>query len=129
LTEENKELKENSVSAEMIDALVKERSNIVSVADKAQVEVKDEMSNVDIMKAVIMKKSPKANLDGKDDVYIQARFDSIVESLDDEEKGDEATRTLKGDSRADSDSTIPSPEEKRKQMVDYYYKRSRGIKE
>ena len=59
-------------------------------AKKANVEVKNDMSDMDIKKAIITSQFPKANFDGKDDVYIQARYDSAIEMI--VEKNDSTTR-------------------------------------
>ena len=62
---------------------------------KANVEVKEDMSDMDIKKAIIASTFPKANFDGKDDVYIQARYDAAVEMLC--EKNDGQTRQFTSD--------------------------------
>jgi hypothetical protein len=41
----------------------------------------DSMSDVEIKKTVIIAKYPKTNLDGKDENYINARYDIILESM------------------------------------------------
>ena len=64
-----------------IDAAVKSRLTLCGQAQKAGVEVRDDMSDMDIKKAVILKKFPTANLDGKDDSYIQSRFDCSCELI------------------------------------------------
>lgn len=95
LEEENKKLKEDleaakEVDPQKIDEVVKRRLKLVSSAEKAEVEVKDDMSEMDIKKAVILKVSPdaKEKLDGADDVYIEARFDLICEGLEKSQKQD-----------------------------------------
>ena len=64
-----------------IDAAVKSRLDIVGKANAAGVEVRDDMSDVDIKKAVILKQFPSAQLDGKDESYISARFDCACELI------------------------------------------------
>jgi hypothetical protein len=64
-------------------------------ADKAKVEVKEDMSDVDIKKAIITSQFPKANFDGKDEVYIQARYDAAVEMIG--VKADGETRAATSD--------------------------------
>ena len=64
-------------------------------AEKAGVEVKEDMSDEDIKKAIITSQFPKANFDGKDDVYVQARYDATVEMLC--EKNDAQTRAATSD--------------------------------
>lgn len=64
-----------------IDAAVKSRLDIVGKANAAGVEVRDDMADVDIKKAVILKQFPSAQLDGKDESYISARFDCACELI------------------------------------------------
>lgn len=64
-----------------IDAAVKSRMDILSKAQKAGVEVRDDMSDMDIKKEVILKKFPTANLDGKDNAYLESRYDCACELL------------------------------------------------
>ena len=64
-----------------IDAAVKSRLDIVGKASAAGVEVRDDMADVDIKKAVILKQFPSAQLDGKDESYISARFDCACELI------------------------------------------------
>ena len=62
-----------------IDAAVKSRLDIVSKATAAGVEVRDDMAESDIKKAVVKKYYPNANLDGQEKAYINARFDCACE--------------------------------------------------
>lgn len=64
-----------------VAAAVKYRLTLCGQAQKAGVEVRDDMSDMDIKKAVILKKFPTANLDGKDDSYILSRFDCACELI------------------------------------------------
>ena len=62
-----------------IEKAIKDRLELVGKASAAGVEVKADMADADIKKAVISKVFPSANLDGKDDAYIAARFDCACE--------------------------------------------------
>ena len=62
-----------------IEAAVKARLDIVGKATAAGVEVRDDMADVDIKKAVVKKYYPNANLDGQGNEYINARFDCACE--------------------------------------------------
>ena len=68
---------------------------------------------MDIKKAVVLSTFPNANFDGKDDVYIQARYDATVEMLC--EKNDAQTRAATSDlppeNHADADDA-------RKRMIE-----------
>ena len=72
------------ITAEIAGA-VKSRLNLVKTAelilDEETVAKIDSMSDADVKKAIIIAKSPEAKLDGKSDVYIDARIDSILEDL------------------------------------------------
>lgn len=69
-----------------VKALVKERMRLETAAritlDSEAVAKLDEMSDLEIKKAVILADSKDAKLDDKSDAYISARFDSIQEKLD-----------------------------------------------
>ena len=73
-----------------IEKAIKDRLELVGKATAAGVEVKADMADADIKKAVISKVFPSANLDGKDDAYIAARFDCACELS--ATKGDEKSR-------------------------------------
>lgn len=55
--------------------------DILGKATAAGVEVKADMADADIKKAVIGKVFPSAKLDGKDEAYIDARFDCACETI------------------------------------------------
>ena len=73
-----------------IEKAIKDRLELVGKATAAGVEVKADMADADIKKAVISKVFPSANLDGKDEAYIAARFDCACELS--ATKGDEKSR-------------------------------------
>lgn len=95
LEKENEELKNNSLDSTKLDEAVKSKMELLRNAEKADVEVKEDMSDMDIKKAIIMKSFPAANFDGKDEVYIQARYDATVEIIC--EKNDGKTRQFTSD--------------------------------
>lgn len=88
LTEENKELKESKLDDKQIHERVIARTNLIETAKEVlDEETKlDEMSDSEIRKAVVAKKCPALKLDEKTDVYVEARFDHIAESLKTERK-------------------------------------------
>jgi uncharacterized protein len=92
LQAEIEELKNKKMDESEIQARVKSLVRVQSVAEKLGVEVKADMSESEIMKAAIVAKYPKAVLDGKDDVYVRARFDSVAEVMD--EEADRETRVV-----------------------------------
>lgn len=81
-----------------IDAAVKSRLDIVGKATAAGVEVRDDMADSDIKKAVVMKFFPNAKLDGQKEEYINARFDCACE---------QAAKEAENKSRKDASETTP----------------------
>lgn len=75
-----------------VKAAVERRVKILDAARIAEVEVKEDMDELAIQKAVIVKVFPSAKLDGKDAVYIDARFDGAIEAL--EARNDAANRMV-----------------------------------
>lgn len=84
------EAKKTALDSKAIDAAVNAKMELLRNAEKAKVEVKADMSDMDIKKAIINSAFPNAKFDGKDDVYIQARYDATVEML--EAKADGSNR-------------------------------------
>ena len=93
--EELATLKENSMDKTKLDEAVNAKLELLRNAEKAGVELKGDESDSDIKKAVILKMFPKANLDEKDDTYIQARYDGALEALSD--VADSTARQALGD--------------------------------
>ena len=97
---ELEKVKADAADPAHLDAAVKAKIELLHNAEKAKVEVKEDMSDMDIKKAIITSQFPKANFDGKDDVYIQARYDSAVEMM--VEKNDAAIRQATSDTPPDT---------------------------
>ena len=89
------DLKKSAFDEKKLDEAVKAKIELIHTAEKAGVEVNDGMSGADIKKAVILKLFPNAKFDGKDDVYIQARYDAAVEMLG--EKNNASSRQFASD--------------------------------
>lgn len=132
LEKELADVKANALSSEKIDALVAEKLALRSNAELAGVEYKADMADADVKKAIILKYFPSANLDGKDEVYLNARYDSAVE-LAAAKKADSADAD-KADANARTQLNGGNPEAKndggnvdhRALMIDAMKKRSRG---
>lgn len=92
---ELEEVKKTSLDSKTIDAAVSAKMELLHNAEKANVEVKADMSDMDIKKAVIASQFPNAKFDGKDDVYIQARYDATVEMI--AERNDAQNRQFTSD--------------------------------
>lgn len=84
LTSDLKKVKESrtdTMGDKKIQSLVKARLSVLSIAERvlpASVKL-DEMSDIEIKKAVIKADSPESTVDGKSDEYVSARFDHIEE--------------------------------------------------
>ena len=81
---EDKKREDAETFRKAVDARVKLVTAASALVDDETKERLDSISDADIKKAVVLAASPKADLDGKDDVYVSARFDMVME--------DEATR-------------------------------------
>jgi hypothetical protein len=99
---ELKEAKALAADPKRIDEAVKAKVILMAAADRAGVDVKDGMSDIEIKKAVVLAKFPAAKLDGKDEVYITARFDAALEALDGD--ADAAAREVAADSSLNAGS-------------------------
>ena len=95
LEKELDEAKKANLDSSRLDEAVKAKMELLHNAEKAGVEVKEDMSDMDIKKAVILSKFKNANFDGKDDVYVQARYDATIEILC--EKNDGENRQVMSD--------------------------------
>lgn len=105
---------------EKVDGAVKEKIQIMDAAIKAGVEVKDQ-SNLDLMKAVILKVFPASaeKLDKADETYIKARFDGAVEMLAEKVQEQSAvTADLKADSISQNEPKQDNATEAYKRMKD-----------
>jgi hypothetical protein len=122
---ELKEAQEALNDPKRIDAAIASKLVLHDAAKKAGVEIKNDMSDSDIKKAVILKVFPESKFDGKDETYISARFDATVEFL--ETKADGVSRLVAGEnyqgqSRRDSASA-------HQDMVNKLYNLSNGLDE
>jgi len=114
-----KELETVKLDTAVIDAAVARRVRILDAARVANVEVKADMAELDIQKAVIMAVFPKAVLDGKDAVYLDARFDGAVEALsvEAEKKADAEIREVSGGVEKADTSSVPDSQKKREEYM------------
>jgi len=108
------ELKKDST--EEISKAVAERIAVLDVASAIVKDLKvDGKSDLDLKKEVILAKSPKAKLDDADTIYVQARFDSIVENLENDSISSqrEVTKIVHSDS-----DDVDSVAKARQDMID-----------
>jgi hypothetical protein len=112
------EQKEPKMDSAEFKKKVKERVKLEKLAetvlDGETFKKVESASDMDIKKQIILSKYPKANLDGKSEIYITARFDGVLEEI-------EAKPTVKAHPRGhvtvDRSDDTPNAEEARKQMV------------
>jgi hypothetical protein len=118
-----KKAKADALDEKRLDELVAAKLAILDAADRAGVEVKADMPDADIKKAVITAVFPTAKLDGKDEAYLSARFDSALEVL--ESRADGESRAVAGEPPSKGESRVDSATA-RQRMIDYNSRRSRG---
>lgn len=106
-----------------IDSVVQERLAILDAADKAGVKVTPEMKMDGIRRAVIAAVFPSVNLDGKNDDYVAACFDSAKPEL--EKRGDSAQRAVGADGVGGTQDNFDSASA-RQRMIEFNQRRSRG---
>lgn len=124
---EAKKAKEDAataISSDRVKAAAKEMAALYDAADRAGVEVKDDMADLDIKKAVITAVFPKADLKDKDEAYISARYDSALEML--ETHADGESRAVAGE--VPTAETRTDSRAARERMVELNRRLSRGEK-
>jgi len=102
--------KDSVMSDEQIQSLVNERMNVLSIANELKITVKKDekdMSNLEIKKEVIKKKIPAVKLDGKDEVYIDAMYDTIVLTMKEEPAKNNKTKVFDVPGKTKNDSSEP----------------------
>lgn len=113
LKEDKKELQEKldaaqKSSPEEIKKRVDERLVLLGAASIAEVEVKEDMDDLAVKKAIITKLSPDSaeKVDKADGVYIDARFDVALEKLEEMKSNkDKLDIVLKGDALGNEDKS------------------------
>jgi len=106
-----------------LDAAIEGKLALHDAAKKAGVEIKNDMTDSDIRKAVILSVFPESKFDGKDETYISARFDATVEFLKTRADGKSrvvAGENFNGQTRRDSSTA-------HQDMVDKLYRMSNNI--
>lgn len=109
------EAKKVKMDEDAIKAAVTRRVKILDAAREAEVEVKEDMDEGAVLKAVIGKVFPSINLDGKSAEYVQASFDLALAEM--EKKADAATRSVNTET-VHSDANESELEKARKAYVE-----------
>jgi len=125
---ELKEAKDNAADSKKINEAVNAKMMLIDAATRAGVQVKEDMADIDIKKAVITAVYPNVKLDGKDEVYVSARFDAAVEDLD--AKADGESREVLGGGLAATGKSADKNDSAtaRQKMIDRMQATSRGQK-
>lgn len=83
MKEEKQQLENEKMDSAEINKMIRDRVKLLRNAeaflDKDVMERIDSMNDIEIKRKIIRSKSPNANLDGKSDVYISARYDAIMD--------------------------------------------------
>jgi len=116
------DMKKAKLDEGAINARVAEKIALMDAAKKAEVEVKMDMADIDIKKAVILANSKDVKLDGRDEAYINARFDCAVEEMNAKElsSADAAARVAGGASAVKIDGADNTAEAARQRMLKRY---------
>ena len=103
-----------------IDEAVNAKLELLKQANLAEIEIKDDMSDMDIKKEIILSVFPnsKEKLDEADEVYVQARFDGAIEELEvRKDEDDNKDDSLKKDSLKNQTQTKEDSYSAREQMI------------
>lgn len=97
---------------------VKSRAALVVIARKhlGENEKLDDLDDIEIKRRVVKKLNPAANLDGKDEIYVQARFDGCLETAPTHIDQARANATARAVHRDDEAPT--NPEDARQKMIE-----------
>ena len=104
-----------------IDEAVNAKLELLKQSNLAGIELKDDMSDEDIKKEIILSVFPnsKEKLDGADEVYLQARFDSAIEEIEArKDEDDNKDDSLKKDSLKNQTQTKEDSSSSRQKMID-----------
>jgi len=117
LLSEKEEGSEEKMDSKEVEKRVRERLSLIKTSEKVlsseDLERVDSATDLEIKTMVIKSKSKTANLDGKSEVYINARFDAVLEDLP---KNQVIVRGTKGKQTVDSDA--PCSESSRSKMIE-----------
>ena len=123
---ELKAAKDDAADSKKINEAVNAKLMLIDAATRAGVQVKEDMADIDIKKAVITAVYPNVKLDGKDEVYVTARFDAAVEDLD--ARADGESREVLGGGLSASNTDRKDSASARQKMIDRMQASSRGEK-
>lgn len=105
-----------------IESAVKARLALIDSAAKFDVEIKPEQSDREVRVACLAKNAPTLNLDGKDDLYVEAAFDMALASIGNTDIG----RRQLSEVHVDQNLVVDSADNARKAMIENMKNLSRG---
>jgi hypothetical protein len=105
-----------------IEGAVKARLALIDAAQKFEVEIKPEQTDREVRVACLAKNAPSLNLDGKDDLYVEAAFDMALATVGTADVG----RRQLSEVHVDHDKVEDSAESARLRMIDSLKSLSRG---
>lgn len=117
VSKELADLKAKHLDASAIDKLVAEKVSLISKAKELGVEKTDGLTDRQIKEAAVKVKFPAVNFDGKDDVYVQARFDALVEDSVQEGQDDQKQKEVGAGQPSHSDSAEPKADDARQRYL------------
>jgi hypothetical protein len=125
LKAENKELKERADAApEALVEAVKKRVSLIGCAARAKVDVREDMSDEDIRRAVIAKMLPGINLEDRDQAFVEGVFAVAMAQMSDASSTrvrEDALRAQRGggpgDDREDAGDGLPPDVRARNKMI------------
>jgi len=105
-------------SKDAFNAAVRERVKVVETAkrllDKETIAKLDAMDDIDIKKLIVKNKFPQANLDDKSEIYINGRYDGVLDVIGDSKQSIDHFMTT----RANNDNIPADPDVARKKMIE-----------
>ena len=112
------ELEASHLDEAEINKRVQARIELMALANDAKAEVKVDMSDMDIKKAIVLAVYPKTSLDGKSDEYINARVDCAREDVALEKEKNDTANVNEGNLPTTKVDGVDSAKEAYNRMVE-----------
>lgn len=112
------ELEASKLDEAEINKRVEARMDLLALANNAKAEIKGDMSDMDIKKAVVLAVYPKTSLDGKSDEYIDARVDCAREDIALENEKNDTANVNEGNLPTTKVDSVDSAKEAYARMVE-----------
>lgn len=112
------ELEASKLDEAEINKRVEARMDLLALANNAKAEIKGDMSDMDIKKAIVLAVYPKTSLDGKSDEYIDARVDCAREDIALENEKNDTANVNEGNLPTTKVDSVDSAKEAYDRMVE-----------